>query len=132
MPVRGLDVATDVPSPEAASLAPVGGDVTEFEREALAKLEAIRTIKGLDAASANRRMDEADSEYWFCVCFMNRAQKNEFLQKIGLWDLGDKYLRGSEVAAALGIEIEAPGIDERERKAPSARLVAFARELDEG
>ena len=50
-------------------------------------------------------LDAIDSEYWFCVCFQTRSQKDEFLQKSGLWDYGDKYLDGQEVARILDIKL---------------------------
>lgn len=47
-----------------------------------------------------------DTEFWFAVCFQSREQKEEFLQKAGLLDLGDKYLDGLRLAEKLGINIE--------------------------
>lgn len=67
----------------------------------------------LDAAYRERaqREDErfvraTDSEYWFAVCFEDRAEKEAFLKaaKVKTALLGDKYLRGRDLAAALGIE----------------------------
>ena len=56
----------------------------------------------------NQRFVEAtDSEFWFAVCFQTRQQKEEFLQKMGWTELGDKYLDGLLVADAAGIELEA-------------------------
>jgi hypothetical protein len=49
--------------------------------------------------------DITDSEYWFCVCFQNREQKEEFLKKIGWWKIGDKYLDGMAAARASGITL---------------------------
>lgn len=53
-------------------------------------------------------MDNTDSEFWFCIGFQNRAQKDEFLTKLGIMELGDKYLDGVEVAKTLGIKMETP------------------------
>lgn len=50
--------------------------------------------------------DNTDSEYWIAICFQNRAQKEEFLLKAKLLELGDKYLDGVEVAEALGIQLQ--------------------------
>jgi hypothetical protein len=47
-----------------------------------------------------------DTEYYICICFQSRTQKEEFLEKIGWFDLGDKYLDGLKVAERLGIDIE--------------------------
>ncbi len=55
-----------------------------------------------------RLLDATDSEFWFAVCFQTREQKEEFLKKMGLLDIGDKYLDGLKVAAKLGIKLESP------------------------
>lgn len=50
--------------------------------------------------------DMLDHEFWFAICFQNRRQKDEFLKAVG-WDkIGDKYLDGLKVAAALEVPIE--------------------------
>ena len=49
--------------------------------------------------------DNTETEYWFCVCFQNREQKEEFLKKAGWFNHGDKYLDGQFVAKKMGIEI---------------------------
>ena len=47
-----------------------------------------------------------DPEFWFCVCFQSRQQKEEFLEKSGFGGVGgDKYLDGLKLAEALGVEI---------------------------
>lgn len=58
------------------------------------------------AKQEKERMEKAtDSEYWFCVCFQSRAQKNAFLAGAGLAVIGDKYLDGTLVAQALGVDL---------------------------
>lgn len=48
-------------------------------------------------------LDSNDSEYWFCVCFESREQKEDFLQRFpGLLKVGDKYIDGREMARAFG------------------------------
>lgn len=47
-----------------------------------------------------------DHEFWVAVCFQNREQKEEFLQKTGLIDLGDKYIDGLQVAERLNVDIQ--------------------------
>jgi len=46
-----------------------------------------------------------DSEFWIAICFQSREQKDTFLQKTGLSDIGDKYLDGLQVADLFGIEL---------------------------
>ena len=53
----------------------------------------------------NRFALATDSEYWACICFQTREQKDAFLKALNLFNLGDKYLDGQEVAEVLGIEL---------------------------
>lgn len=78
----------------------------DLEVDAAAELVALQT------AFVNRRQQEdkrfrdaTDSEYWFAVCFRNRADKEKFLAAIGNLD-SDKYLDGRELARRLNIEME--------------------------
>lgn len=70
-------------------------------------------FQALDEAYRERakREDErfvraTDSEFWFAVCFEDREEKEAFLRaaKVRTAMLGDKYLRGRDLAAALGID----------------------------
>lgn len=51
-----------------------------------------------------------DSEYWVAFCFETREQKQEFLEKAGLIDEGDKHVDGLAFAKAIGIDIESPRV----------------------
>jgi hypothetical protein len=53
----------------------------------------------------NRFLTTVDSEYWFCLCFDTREQKEAFLKATGWIDKGDKYLDGVEIAAGMGIQL---------------------------
>lgn len=46
-----------------------------------------------------------DTEYWFCVQFDSREQKEAFLKAMNWLDLGDKYLYGDDVAERQGIDL---------------------------
>ncbi|MGO9358064.1 MAG: hypothetical protein ACLP1D_10360 [Xanthobacteraceae bacterium] len=61
-------------------------------------------------AEEERRKEITDSEYWVAFCFESRAQKEEFLGKLGLLDGGDKYVDGLAAAKAMGVAIESPRI----------------------
>jgi len=76
------------------------GDAKAEVSAALAAILAERKLK----RDAYRLM--ADTEYWVCLCFQSRAQKEEFLQKMGWLPLGDKYLDGLKVAEMAGLGIE--------------------------
>jgi len=68
----------------------------------------LEAFKGRANAESARLIDATDSEFWIAVCFQTREQKEEFLKKAGLWQLGDKYLDGTKVAKAMGIKLESP------------------------
>lgn len=75
------------------------------------KGEMSEVLKAFRARAKNEsaRFEQAtDSEYWVALCFQTRDQKEEFLRKINVAALGDKYLDGLIVAEALGIAIESP------------------------
>lgn len=48
-------------------------------------------------AEAVRFRQATDSEFWFAVVFKTREEKDEFLARYKLGDLGDKYLIGREL-----------------------------------
>ena len=82
---------------------PRAGDVETDSKAELTELQ-----KGF----AKRRQEEAkrrelatDSEYWCCLCFSSREQKEAFLQQTGLLPIGDKYLDGYKVAEKFGVNL---------------------------
>lgn len=56
--------------------------------------------------NAERFRDIEAGEFWFCVCFQSRSQKEAFLQDAGWQEMGDKYLDGLEVARRIGVKVE--------------------------
>jgi hypothetical protein len=98
----GAYPAEGIPDPLADL--PIADDPDEsVGNEVSAALQAIRDEKA-QRRDAYRTI--VDTEYWFCVCFQNRAQKDEFLRLAGWIDHGDKYLDGLEIARRMGIKIE--------------------------
>lgn len=83
----------------------------DAEPDSLAEAEAIRTAfmrraKDQDA----RQRATTDSEYWCCLCFQTREQKEAFLKAMDWLRLGDKYLDGRQVAQRQGISLpQGPG-----------------------
>lgn len=84
----------------------------EYEPGTLAG-DLAEDIKDADSAYIARRKKEdkrreeaTDSEYWFCVYFENRKEKQRFLAAIGAKRKlhGDKYLDGKQLAKLLKIE----------------------------
>jgi ClpP class serine protease len=61
---------------------------------------------------AERFRDIESGEFWLCVCFQSRTQKEEFIDKLlEKYDpnnetFGDKYVNGLELAAMLDIPVE--------------------------
>ncbi|HZV34089.1 MAG TPA: hypothetical protein VFB72_05885 [Verrucomicrobiae bacterium] len=49
--------------------------------------------------------DNTETEYWFCVCFQSREQKEVFLKAMAWFEHGDKYLDGQFVAKKLGVKL---------------------------
>lgn len=71
--------------------------------------ETLKAFKARKDAEQKRRLEATDSEFWCALCFETRAQKEEFLGKLGLLVHGDKYLDGRLVAQRLGIVLENKG-----------------------
>ncbi len=57
-------------------------------------------------AEAQRFRAATDSEYWFAVCFKDRASKDAFLKAIKATRLGDKYIDGHALAQLLGVNLD--------------------------
>lgn len=79
----------------------------EIEQDAAAELAALSdTFSGRAKLEAKRFELAVDSEYWFCVFFQNREQKERFLQAMDWATQGDKYLNGLALAELQGINIK--------------------------
>ncbi len=88
---------------------PTPSDATgNAELDSLSEMSEVLTgFRERAQAEQQRYWDAVDSEYWVALCFQTREQKEEFLQKLSLLPLGDKYLDGMAVAQVLGITLEA-------------------------
>lgn len=62
--------------------------------------------------NAERFRDVESGEFWFCVCFQSRNQKETFIKNLhdkfggDPEGFGDKYISGLELADLLGIPVE--------------------------
>jgi hypothetical protein len=83
--------------------AAASADLEEASTKALDQLQSDFQKRAKE--EERRYADATDSEYWVAFCFQTREQKEEFLQKLGLLDLGDKYLDGRAVAEKLGVTL---------------------------
>lgn len=83
----------------------------DAEADSAADLNALqsgfRARAGDDQA---RKRIATDSEFWACICFNSRAQKEAFIAALGLTSLGDKYIDGLKAASLLGIGLPASDI----------------------
>jgi hypothetical protein len=76
------------------------------ETASIAEIAAVtNAFKDRKTQDQKRFVQATDSEYWCCLCFQTREQKDEFLAKMNLADLGDKYLDGIDVAKRLHITL---------------------------
>jgi len=74
-----------------------------------------------------RFMRAVDSEYWCCICFQTREQKEAWLKATGLAAIGDKYLDGKRVAAKMRVIL--PSVPKSQPiKAVDKKLLALVKE----
>ena len=82
-----------------------------LEKETLEELGDVeKSFRERMNAESKRFRDMCDTEYWFCVCFTSREQKEEFLKKIGM-ETDVKYIDGKEMARAYRKAIKTPDLD---------------------
>lgn len=115
------------PMKKKKAVAPVpvepAGVVAEREVSALRDAFIARSEK------KNARYTQAvDSEYWFCVCFQSRAQKEAFLKALGLQVYGDKYLDGARVAHKFGVVLPAT-LPTKALKPPTTKAGDLVRDM---
>lgn len=79
------------------------GDIQEDADASMS--EALRQIIDRKKATQEKFRTATDSEFFFCVCFQSREQKDEFLKAVRWDDLGDKYLNGLEIARRLAVPV---------------------------
>jgi|ERR1019366_1374816 hypothetical protein len=79
--------------------------------ETVAVLEKYQSAFQQRAKTEEARLTQAtDTEYWVCFCFETREQKDEFLRKSELLELGDKHIDGLAAAEILGVELDTPRV----------------------
>lgn len=101
------------------------GDIDADVAAELGALEA--GFREREAKETTRMTNEIDSENWFAVVFETRAQKEEFLAKLRLLDIGDKYFDGRDVAKVLGVELSPSGREYRPEPRIDPKLAALAK-----
>lgn len=87
-------------------------DITleELEKQTLEDLgEVEKSFRERMKQENKRFLDMCDTEYWFCVCFTSRAQKEELLKLLKM-DVDEKYIDGRELAKAIKKELKTPDL----------------------
>lgn len=99
------------------------------------EIDSAADLEALDEGFRKRSKDESkrfqlatDSEYWACICFQTREQKDKFLQLMNLIDIGDKYLDGALVAKRLGIDLPQADVPYNTSSKIDAELLKLVKE----
>lgn len=93
------------PPPKYVTMPEPTGDA---EADSAADLTAVQAgFRARAQDESGRKALVTDSEFWACLCFQTRAQKDAFLRALKLLELGDKYIDGEAAAKVLGIELPA-------------------------
>ena len=99
-------------------------EIDAAEQEA-AMLAALNN-KEIKKAIADKIKLTTDSEYWVALCFETRAQKEAFLKALAVFQQGDKYLDGLEVAKRMGIALPSANFPYRPEAKPDKKLNALS------
>jgi hypothetical protein len=95
------------PPPVLVKMPELTGDP---EADSKADLDAVQEgFRARAKQEADRFALATDSEYWACLCFQSREQKDAFLAALNILEFGDKYIDGQLVAERLGVKL--PGAD---------------------
>jgi hypothetical protein len=116
MPDNPLDRMEYTGDPEADSKKE--GDLT---------LEALRN-KELQKEIRDKLRVMTDSEFWCALCFETHAQKDAFLQAVGVYNDGDKYIDGVDFARRLGIDLPKSDVHYRPAAKPNKNLLNFVKD----
>lgn len=110
LPENPLDTMVYTGNPEKDAL-----KQTELTLEALQNKERKKALR-------EKLRVTTDSEFWCALCFETREQKDAFLQGVGVYEDGDKYIDGAAFARRLGIQLPEATIDYRPAARPNKRL----------
>lgn len=99
--------AKSEPEPEETTIGSLK-DLEDAMHEELGEIE--KSFRARMEQENNRFRDMCDTEYWVCVCFTSRAQREEFMAKVGL-PTDEKYINGREMAKAFRKSIKTPDLE---------------------
>ena len=87
------------------------GNLADLEQACEQELSQVNaSFRERMKAENDRFRDMCDTEYWCCVCFNNRAQREEFLRSVG-FDPDEKYIDGKELARAIKRPVKTPDME---------------------
>lgn len=86
-------------APEVEEIDAIGLEELESDVEK-ELLDVEKSFRERMSVENKRFRDMCDTEYWFCVCFTSREQKDEFLRSLQL-NPDEKYIDGKELARAV-------------------------------
>lgn len=100
-----------------------------LESDCLADMgEVEKGFRARMKAENERFRDMCDTEYWVCLCFKSRAQKEEFLSSVGM-ETDLKYIDGREMARAVKRPVKTPDLKFARIKAPDKEFSARAMDI---
>jgi 23S rRNA G2445 N2-methylase RlmL len=112
------------PIPDPLAEVPYGQGI-----EADADHELSALLKGFQERAKqeqDRFVLATDSEFWFCVGFQSREQKDLFLKALNWLQYGDKYLDGTLIAQREGIDLPAVTLSNKRAK-PDPKLIPLVK-----
>lgn len=100
---RDAKALKTTPPRKYVNMPPLTGNA---ETDSAADLDAVQAgFRERAKDDKSRKALATDTEFWACLCFQTRAQKEAFLSALKLLDLGDKYIDGLDAAQRLGIDL---------------------------
>ena len=114
------------PPPQMVELPEITGNP---ESDSLADLDAVQAgFRDRAKQEASRFELATDSEYWACVCFQSREQKERFLAALNILEFGDKYLDGQLVAERLGVKLPSADVPYKPEPKLDREWLSFVKE----
>lgn len=86
------------------------------EKDAVLELEHTLSVLKYSDAHPPKIDTVHGRNIYFCICFESRDQLDDFLHKVDLYRLGDKYLTAEDFAEAFGIDLETGKKDLSQKK----------------
>lgn len=98
----------------------------DAEIDSMADLDEVQSgFRKRAADESNRFALATDTEYWACLCFQTREQKEAFLAALDILKFGDRYLDGQEVAKQLGVALPKADVPYKTSAKPDPAWVEF-------